>query len=91
MSFSVIVTARDGQFTASLAGVPRLTVVAATRPQAIEALKVKIAQRVNVGELVTLEVASGGITDLAGSYSDDPTLRDICDEAYQVRDNEKPS
>ena len=40
-------------------------------------------------EFVTLEVSTQGVTDLAGTYSTDPTLRDICVEAYHLRDAER--
>ena len=32
---------------------------------------------------------SMGVTDLAGTYNTDPTLRDICAEAYRSRDAER--
>ena len=34
-------------------------------------------------------VSAQGVTDLAGTYSTDPTLRDICAEAYRLRDAER--
>jgi hypothetical protein len=52
-------------------------------------LHTDLAQRIAQGEFVTLEVAAQGGTDLAGTYSTDPTLRDICAEAYRLRDAER--
>ena len=86
MTFPVLVEAQNGHFTASLAGVPNLSVTEATRTQAIAALKAELQQRIEQGELVSLEVDTIGVSDLAGIFSDDPTLREICEQAYQMRD-----
>lgn len=91
MTFPILVKAVNGHFTASLVGAPDLNVVDATRAQALDALKAKIQQRMEQGELVSLEVGTIGVSELAGLFSDDPTLRDICEEAYQLRDAEKQS
>ena len=40
---------------------------------------------VHPGDLVALEVRRRGLTGLFGKYRDDPTLRDICDQAYRDR------
>jgi hypothetical protein len=89
MSFSVLIEAYNGQFVASLVGAPNVRVLEPTRSQAIEALKAKITQRIQLGELLSLEVDAVGISSLAGKYENDPTLREICDSAYQMRDNER--
>ena len=89
MTFPVVVEACDGQFAASLVGVPNVRVVSPTRSQAIDALKVVIEQRIATGELLSLEVETTGISSLAGKYEADPTLRAICDEAYKLRDAER--
>lgn len=54
-----------------------------------DALKAVIEQRIATGELLSLEVETTGISSLAGKYEADPTLRAICDEAYQLRDAER--
>lgn len=89
MTFPVLVKGQNGHFTASLVGAPNLSVVDATRAQALAALKVEIQQRIEQGELVSLEVETVGVSELAGIFSEDPTLRDICEEAYKLRDAEK--
>ena len=89
MTFSVLVEAGDGQFTASLVGVPNVRVVGPTRSQAVNALKVEIEQRVALGELLSLEIEPVGVSSLAGKYDTDPTLRTIRDEVYQARDAER--
>ena len=50
----------------------------------------EIAGRIGRGELGTLEVDSLGIGDLAGKYADDPSLREICADAYAERDADCP-
>ncbi len=89
MTFPVLVEACDGQFTASLVGVPNVRVVGPTRSQAVDALKAVIEHRVALGELLSLEIDAIGVSSLAGKYNIDPTLRTICDDAYQMRDAER--
>jgi predicted RNase H-like HicB family nuclease len=89
MTFPVLVEACDGQFTASLVGVPNVRVVGPTRSQAVEALKAVIEHRIALGELLSLEIDAIGVSSLAGQYNADPTLRTICDDAYQMRDAER--
>jgi hypothetical protein len=88
MSFPILVEAQNGHFTAFLVGAPDLSVVKATREQAIAALRVEIQHRIHQDELLSLEVETVGVSDMAGIFTDDPTLRDICDEAYRLRDSE---
>ena len=85
MMFSVMIKPYDGQFAATLLGAPTIRAVGATRDDALRALHTDLAQ----GEFVTLEVSAQGVTDLAGTYSTDPTLRDICAEAYRLREAER--
>jgi len=86
MSFSVIVHPTGGQFEASLIGAPEVRATAPTRLAALAALETVIEKRVEQGELVTLEIGRKGLAGLFGKYRDDPTLQDICDEAYRERD-----
>lgn len=89
MTFPVLVEAYDGQFAASLLGAPSVRVVGPTRAQAIEALKAEIEKRIQLGELLLLEIETVGVSSLAGKYATDPTLREICDAAYQIRDADR--
>jgi len=89
MSFPIFVEAVDGQFAASLIDAPNVRVVKPNRAQAIAGLKAEIQQRVALGELLSLEVDAVSVSSLAGKYGSDPTLREICDEAYQLRDSER--
>ena len=88
MSFAVLVKAQGGQFAASLVGASNVRVVEQTRSRAIAALRSEIQQRVELGELISLDIERVGISSLAGKYRDDETLSEICAEAYQLRDAE---
>ena len=90
MTFPVIVEPWDGQFVAALVGAPTMRAVGRTRDQALATLHADLAQRLARGELVALELAPLGVTDFAGTYDTDPTLREICAEAYRRRDAERP-
>jgi hypothetical protein len=85
MTFPVQIEAYNGQFAASLVGAPNVRVVGSTRFQAIEALKAEIEHRIELGELTALEIDAVGVSGLAGRYSTDPTLHQICEDAYQKR------
>jgi predicted RNase H-like HicB family nuclease len=86
MTFPVLVHPADGQFEATLVGAPDVRATATTREQALAALEAAIAKRLDQGELVALEVRRRSLAGLFGKYRVDPTLREICDEAYQERD-----
>lgn len=88
MSFPIFIEPYNGQFAASLMGVPNVRAVEPTRSQAIDALKVKIMEGIQRGELLSIDVDVVGISSLASKYEKDPTLREICKEAYQIRDTE---
>ena len=89
MTIPILVEARNGQFVASLAGSANLRAVEPTRSQAIESLKAIIQRHIDTGELLPLEIETIGVSSLAGKFSDDPTLRAICDDAYQARDADR--
>lgn len=89
MTFPIVVEPCDGQFTASLLGEPKVRVIGRTRSQALDALKTEIEHRVAIGELLSLEIDTIGVTDLAGKYQADPTLRAICNDTYAKRDSDR--
>ena len=89
MAFPVLIEICDGQFSASLVGAPDVRVIGLTRAEAIVALQAEIAQRIARGELLSLEVEEGGVSSLAGKFRTDPTLREICEDAYKLRDSER--
>lgn len=86
MTFPVIVHPSGAQFEAALVGAPDVCATAATREEALAALESAIARRLHQGELVALEVRPRGLAGLFGKYRDDPSLREICEAAYQQRD-----
>ena len=88
MTFPVWIESRNGQFAATLVGAPAIRAVGPTRAEALAALQTELSQRLARGELVSLELAPLGVSGLAGTYGTDPTLHDICTEAYRTRDTE---
>jgi hypothetical protein len=90
MTFPVMVHPSHGEFQATLVGAPDVSATAATREQALAALESAIAKRLEQGELVALEIRRQGLAGLFGKYHDDPTLREICEAAYQERDRDVP-
>jgi len=88
MVFSVFVEQADGQFTASLVGDRSVYVVGSTREEALAAIRRELRHRIHNGELVLLDVSTGGLMSLAGKYADDPSLQEICKEAYAERERD---
>jgi hypothetical protein len=86
MTFPVTVHPAEGQFEAALIGAPDVRATAPTRAEALAKLEVAISKRLDQGELVMLEVRRRGLAGLFGKFRNDPTLREICEEAYQHRD-----
>ncbi len=78
MRFPVMVEAREGRFTASLLGASEVRGVGSTRDQAIARLRVEIRQRIDRGELLSLEVEDTGVTSQAGT-SEDGRRRAVAD------------
>ena len=88
MTFPVLIESSDGQFAAALVGAPTIRAIGPTRAAALAALQTELARRLERGDLVSLELPLTGVSGLAGAYRTDPTLRDICTEAYRTRDTE---
>jgi predicted RNase H-like HicB family nuclease len=88
MTFPVIVHTSAGQFEASLVGAPEVSATAATRDEALARLESAISKCLDQGDLVALEVRRRGLAGQFGRFRDDPTLREICAEAYKERDAE---
>lgn len=91
MNFPVTITDSDGQFTATLVGVPDVTAVGSSRPEALRLLENEVQRKISLGELATLETPSkGGVSAMIGAFADDPTIMEICEEAYAERDRTRP-
>jgi hypothetical protein len=88
MTFPVLVESCDGQFATVLVGAPTIRATETTRTEALAALQADLARRIACGELVSLESAPTGVSRLAGKYRTDPILREICSEAYRMREAE---
>lgn len=72
MTFAVLVEPTDNQFTASIAGVPGLRVMGASREDAIAALKEKVSESIERGELTSVEIEKSGLSSLErGAFSVD--------------------
>lgn len=69
-------------------GDPSLCVAAPSREAAVEGLKGQLRERVAQGQLLSVDLDSESVWGLAGRFADDPTLRDLCAEAYAARDAE---
>ena len=89
MTISIRVLPTNGQFTASVVGDPLLHAVRPSRDAAVDALKQEIQDMANRGELLTYDIEPQGLMALFGKYRDDPTLKEICRQAYAARDAEK--
>jgi len=88
MTIRIAIERTNGRFTAFVPGVPALRAEAASHEQAIALVKEALTERVRQGELSFLDLELGGLSTLAGRFAADPTLREICEEAYRLRDAE---
>lgn len=86
MTLPVVVTPSEGQFVAVLLGTPEITGAGPSRADAIAALRADLLKRTRQGELTWIDIEPSGVSGLAGSFADDPTLRDVCAEIYRERD-----
>ena len=89
MTFSILVEPYHGQFVAKLVGEEATRVVRATRDEALAAMTAEIQQRVQRGELISVEIPRCGVSTVAGKFADDPTLQEICVEIYAERDRDR--
>jgi hypothetical protein len=86
MTVPVLLTPSEGRFVATLVGTPEVRGVGRSRDEAIDALKAEVLQRSQQGEIVWVDIEPPGLMHLAGSFAEDPTLRDLCEEIYRQRD-----
>jgi len=89
MQVPVVIETSNGRCLASVIGVADLQATAPTREEALQQLKRLLQTRVLRGDLVMLNVGEPDLMDIFGKYKDDPTLQDICEEAYRLRDEER--
>jgi hypothetical protein len=89
MSVPILIETTDGQFAASLVGVPGLRCVRPSKAEAIGALQHALALKVKTGELVDLDLGDVGISGLAGRFQNDPTLIEIREQIYRDREADR--
>jgi hypothetical protein len=89
MTVPVWVEQNNGTFTATVPGVPSVRSENASREKAIDDVRLQLRAGAANGQLVMVDVDFVGVSGLAGTYSDDPTLQEICAEAYRLRDEQK--
>ena len=91
MTASVLVTPRDGRFTACILGSPEVNAVGDSATAAVSALEVELDRRNRAGELRLIELPPVALSDRVGTYSaeEKELLREIAAEAYRLRDEEK--
>lgn len=88
MTFPIVIETKNGRVTAALMWDRTIRQTADTRDEAIHSIQEQLERRVSAGELVWLEVSASPL-GMFGTFRDDPTLQDICDEAYRLRDAER--
>ena len=89
MTFTVRVEPTNGEFTAEVVGAPGVRATGVSREAAINALRTQISNRLQRGEWMELEVPTVGVASLFGSFADDPTILEIAEEAYRLRDTDR--
>jgi hypothetical protein len=90
MTIPVLVTSLENQFVAALVGTPEVRGQGISPNDAIQALKAELAQRTRQGSLVWVDFEPPQKHQVAGSFSDDETLPELCAEIYRQRDADLP-
>jgi hypothetical protein len=89
MTVPVWVEQSNGKFTATILGAPQVKAQADTKEQAVAAVTAQLRNAIAHGQVVFVDPGFVGVSGLAGKYKDDPTLREICEEAYRLRDADR--
>ncbi len=89
MTVPVWVEQQNGRFTATVLGAPQVKAEGATREQVVTAVTAQLRNAISHGQVVLVDPGFAGISGMAGMFRDDPTLREICEEAYRLRDAER--
>jgi hypothetical protein len=89
MSITAIFEKTNGKYSATVAGIPWLRADGASQDDVVRSLTDQVRDGLANGSVILLDVESKGLSGIAGTYRDDPSLQDICDEAYQLRDAER--
>lgn len=89
MQLPVRVEQTNGEFTAYVLGSPDWHAKHATAEGAVVALRLVVAEKVERHEIATIDVPADGWVAAFGKFRDDPTILEICEEAYRERDRER--
>jgi hypothetical protein len=87
MKFPIQLEQINGHFSASMLGNPALRVDAPSREAALSAMQTEISRRIQLGEIVWLDIPQPGMIDFVGILKDDPTLEELREEIYRQRDS----
>ena len=91
---AVLSEEQNGEFHATVPGLPECTVAAGTRGEAIDALRETVAEVVSRSEIIELDIAtvpkSTKLSDetpwpLFGAFKEDPTWGDLFEEIERKR------
>jgi hypothetical protein len=89
MDLAIKLTQLNGHYSASLLGDPDVRVEAPTREEAIAGLRERAQAGVNRSEILTIRVEPHPVLDMVGIFKDDPTLREMADEIYRQRNDQR--
>jgi hypothetical protein len=89
MTVPVWVEQQNGKYTATVLGAPQVRAEAATREQVVTLVTAQLRTAIEHGQVVLVDPGFVGISGIAGKFKDDPTLHEICEEAYRLRDAER--
>jgi hypothetical protein len=89
MSVTITFERLNGTVSATVAGIPNLRAEGPSEEAAAEALREQLRASLARRTVGFLDVDAVGLSGLAGTYRNDPTLQDICGEAYRMRDEQR--
>lgn len=89
MSIPVSIESTEHGFCAFVPGDRTVSGEGPTRQDAVAALRAEIQGRIARGELVLVNIEPLGVTQLAGAWADDPTVPELVEEIYRLRDEER--
>jgi hypothetical protein len=89
MSFPISIESTEHGFCAFVPGDRSVSGEGATRQEAVSALRAEIQVRLAHGDLILVDIEPLGVTQLAGAWADDPTVPELVDEIYRLRDEDR--
>lgn len=89
MTIPVWVEQSNGTFTAKVVDRSEMQANGTSHDDAMLALRNVLRPRLASGELEALDLEVVGVSGLAGRCQDDPSILEIAEEAYRLREQEK--